>query len=155
MFNVGDKVFYPRHGAGIIVEREWSEVSGERREYLRIHIPASRLEVRIPLSSAEKLGLRALVGKEELMRILGKSEQWSPKRDVSWKKRFEENLEIIRQGDFKQMAAAFRELYLHNKEKPLNASEKVLLNDMKQLLIGEICMVIGIDEEGAEKLICS
>ncbi|MHB1242687.1 MAG: CarD family transcriptional regulator, partial [Gaiellaceae bacterium] len=38
MFDVGDKVVYPHHGAGTVVKKEKREVLGQTREYLTIQI---------------------------------------------------------------------------------------------------------------------
>ena len=38
MYDVGDKVVYPHHGAGTVVKKEKREVLGEQREYLTIKI---------------------------------------------------------------------------------------------------------------------
>ena len=42
MFEVGDKVVYPQHGAGVVVGRETKTVLGEARDYLTIRIIAAR-----------------------------------------------------------------------------------------------------------------
>ena len=38
MFDVGDKVVYPHHGAGTVEKKEVKVVLGEEREYLTIRI---------------------------------------------------------------------------------------------------------------------
>ena len=38
MFEVGDKVVYPHHGAGTVVKKEKREILGQTREYLTIQI---------------------------------------------------------------------------------------------------------------------
>ena len=38
MFDVGDKVVYPHHGAGTVVSKDVKLVLGEEREYLTIKI---------------------------------------------------------------------------------------------------------------------
>ena len=43
MFEVGDKVVHPHHGAGVVTRRETRVVLGEEREYLTIHIPLTDL----------------------------------------------------------------------------------------------------------------
>ena len=39
LFQIGDKVFYPMHGAGIIKAIEEREVLGKTEEYCIINIP--------------------------------------------------------------------------------------------------------------------
>ena len=49
LFQIGDKVFYPLHGAGIINAIEEKEVLGKTQEYYVIHIPISKMDVMIPI----------------------------------------------------------------------------------------------------------
>ncbi|HCO19430.1 MAG TPA: hypothetical protein DIT39_07535, partial [Tissierellales bacterium] len=39
MFQIGDRIVYPMHGAGIIEDIEIKEILGERREYFIIRMP--------------------------------------------------------------------------------------------------------------------
>ena len=48
MFEVGDKVVHPHHGAGVVTRREARVVLGEEREYLTIHIPLTDLLLNVP-----------------------------------------------------------------------------------------------------------
>ena len=49
MYNVGDKVVYPHHGAGTVVKKEKREVLGEKREYLTIKILHNDMTVQVPV----------------------------------------------------------------------------------------------------------
>ena len=48
MFDIGDKVVYPHHGAGTVVRKEKREVLGEVREYLTIQILHNDMTVNVP-----------------------------------------------------------------------------------------------------------
>ena len=58
MLDVGDKVVYPMHGAGIIEAVEQHEVMGERRNYFILTMPYGGMRVMIPLDNVENVGLR-------------------------------------------------------------------------------------------------
>ena len=55
LYNVGDKVVYPHHGAGTVVKQEEREVLGEKREYLTIQILHNDMTVQVPADNAEKV----------------------------------------------------------------------------------------------------
>ena len=58
MFEVGDKVVYPHHGAGTVVKKEKREILGQTREYLTIKILHNDMTVNVPAENAEQVGLR-------------------------------------------------------------------------------------------------
>ncbi|MGI9187897.1 MAG: CarD family transcriptional regulator, partial [Gaiellales bacterium] len=74
MFNVGDRIVYPQHGAGIIDGIEKRTVLGEEVEYLTIRIIADDLVVRIPVNRVDELGLRRVMdqkGANAVLAVLG------------------------------------------------------------------------------------
>ena len=61
MYEVGDKVVYPHHGAGRIMKIEEKEVLGELRSYLTIQILHNDMTVMVPVENADRAGLRRVV----------------------------------------------------------------------------------------------
>ena len=49
LYEVGDKVVYPHHGAGKIMKIERKEVLGQRRDYLTIQILHNDMTVMVPV----------------------------------------------------------------------------------------------------------
>ena len=64
VFDVGDKVVYPHHGAGTVVSKDVKLVLGEKREYLTIKILHNEMTVNVPMDNAEKVGLRWVIDQE-------------------------------------------------------------------------------------------
>ena len=92
MFDVGDKVFYPQHGAGIVVDRKVETVLGTEREYLTIRVLASDMTVRVPIDRAEDAGLRRVVGPDEVGEIIGVlTSPTTPTIDGTWTNRLRHN----------------------------------------------------------------
>ncbi len=52
MYDVGEKVVYPHHGAGTVVKKEVREVLGDKREYLTIQILHNDMTVNVPCENA-------------------------------------------------------------------------------------------------------
>ncbi len=48
MYNVGDNVVYPMHGAGVIVAIEEREILGEKQKYYIMALPIGDMKVMIP-----------------------------------------------------------------------------------------------------------
>ena len=57
-FNIGDKVVYPMHGAGIIEAIEEKEVLGEKQTYYIMKLPIGDMKVMIPTDNVAEIGLR-------------------------------------------------------------------------------------------------
>ena len=48
MFNIGEKVVYPMHGAGLIETIEEKQILGETRSYYIIRIKHGNMQVMVP-----------------------------------------------------------------------------------------------------------
>ena len=69
MFNIGDKIVYPMHGAGTIDSIEEKDILGEKQAYYIIKMPGE-VKVMIPTSKAEQVGVRNIIGKEEASKVM-------------------------------------------------------------------------------------
>ena len=62
MFNVGDKIVYPMHGAGTIDSIEEKDILGEKQSYYILKMPGE-VKVMVPISTAEQHGIRNVIDK--------------------------------------------------------------------------------------------
>ena len=69
MYNVGDKVVYPMHGAGVIDSIEEKEVLGEKQSYYILKMPGE-VKVMVPTDKAEQIGVRNVIGKDEAEKVI-------------------------------------------------------------------------------------
>ena len=60
MFNIGDKVVYPMHGAGIIEGIEEKDILGEKQNYYIIKMPGE-VKVMVPTAKATDVGVRDII----------------------------------------------------------------------------------------------
>ena len=70
MFEVGDKVVYPMHGAGIIESIEEREILGEKQSYYVLKFPVGDMKVMIPTTNVEQIGIREVVSDEEVDKVV-------------------------------------------------------------------------------------
>ena len=70
LFNIGDKVVYPLHGAGVIESIEEKEILGERQKYYIMKMPIGNMKVMVPMRSVKSIGLREVVDEETVTRVL-------------------------------------------------------------------------------------
>ena len=67
MFEIGEKIFYPMHGAGVIVDIQEKEILNQVEKFYVAKMPGE-VKLMLQVKSAENLGLRPLVSEEEANR---------------------------------------------------------------------------------------
>lgn len=154
MFQIGDKIFYPMHGAGIIEAIEEKEILGNRQKYYVINITLKNIKVMIPVDKTEQLIIREVVEPEILENVLYlmRTREIDPSTH-SYQQRQRTNVEKIKSGDIYEEARVICELTSLSKTKKLGMGDKIMLNNARQMLISELMLVKGIPEETAEKIL--
>ncbi|HEY3315088.1 MAG TPA: CarD family transcriptional regulator [Bacillota bacterium] len=149
MFNVGDKVVYPMHGAGIIEAIEEKEVLGATQRYYIMRLPIGEMKVMIPTDNVIEIGLREIITEEEVQKVFEILRAQKSKMSTNWNRRYRANMEKIKSGDVYEVAEVVRNLTLRDKEKGLSTGERKMLENARQILVSELVLAKGIDEEAA------
>lgn len=152
MFNIGDKIVYPMHGAGTIDAIEEKNILGEKQNYYIIKMPGE-VKVMVPTDKAEEVGVRNIINKEDaakVMSILGENET---EMSQNWNKRYRDNMDKMKSGDIYEVADVVRNLSFKQKEKGLSTGEKKMLNNAKQILVSELVLAEHAPQEEVEKLV--
>src|SRR6476659_4595958 len=123
VYEIGDQVVYPHHGAGKVLKKEQKEVLGEKREYLTIKILHNDMTVMVPCCNADKAGLR----------------------------RVKHNREKIKTGDVFELAEVVRNLAIRESEKGLSTGEKQMYTRAKKILASELMYALEMEEGEAEE----
>jgi CarD family transcriptional regulator len=108
----------------------------------------------VPASSVEEVGIRNLIGKdqvEEVLRILRKG-RITDGAD-NWSRRFKANSEKLKSGDIQMVAEVVRNLSIRDRQKGLSTGERRMLNRARRILSGEIAVALKLDNEGAEAVL--
>ncbi len=149
MFNVGDRVVYPMHGAGVIESIEEKEVLGERQKYYIMRLPIGDMKVMIPLENVGDIGLREVINEAEVSKVFELLEGDQSKMSSNWNRRYRANMEKIKTGDIYEVAEVVRNLYIRDIRKGLSTGERKMLDSAKQILISELVLAENTDEEEA------
>ena len=140
MFNIGDKVVYPMHGAGVIESIEEKEILGQKQKYYIMKMPVGDIQVMVPTDSAEKVGLREVIRCEDADRVLNVLSSEQTVMNANWNKRYRENMDRIKNGKILEVAEVVKNLAHKSSDKGLSAGEKKLYNNAKQILISELVL---------------
>lgn len=153
MFQVGDKIVYPMHGAGTIVGIEEKEVLGEKQQYYIMKLPLGEMKVMIPIDKIEEIGVRDVIDAEEADNVFKLLKGEQSKMSQNWNRRYRANMEKIKTGDIYEVTEVVRNLTLRDMEKGLSTGEKKMLNNARQILISELVLAKDMSEEEIEKKI--
>lgn len=152
MFNVGDKVVYPMHGAGVIESIEERAIGNERQAYYTIKMPGE-VKVMVPTAKAEEIGVRNIIDKKSAEKVIKVLEHESTEMSMNWNKRYRDNMEKMKTGNIYEVADIVRNLSFKQKEKGLSTGEKKMLLNAKQILISELVLVEQKDASEIENLV--
>ena len=152
MFNIGDKIVYPMHGAGTIDAIEEKNILGEKHNYYIIKMPGE-VKVMVPTDKAEEVGVRNIINKEEAAKVMSVLGQNETEMSQNWNKRYRDNMDKMKSGDIYEVADVVRNLSFKQKEKGLSTGEKKMLNNAKQILVSELVLAEHASQEEVEKLV--
>jgi len=155
MYNIGDKIVYPMHGAGIIEQIEEKVILGERREYYVLRVPCGDMKIMIPVDKSDDIGVRAVITPEEMEEVLAILRGESTDMSNNWNRRYRENTDKLKTGDAREVAEVVRNLLRTDREKTLSTGEKKMLSSARQILVSEMILASNLDPAEADKLIGS
>ena len=123
MFQVGDKVVHPMHGAGIIDSIVQRKVAGQVQEYYQLKLSVGNMVVMVPTDNTKA---------EELM-----SEMEGIEVDMTqnWNRRYRENMVRLKSGDLLEVARVVKGLRQREGQRGLSNGERKMLHTAKQILI--------------------
>ena len=153
MFKIGDKVVYPMHGAGIIEAIEEKEVLGTKRKYYIMRMPIGNMKVMVPLDNVQQVGLRSVVGIEDIEAVMGLLRQQDTEMSTNWNHRYRANMEKIKSGDIFEVAEVVRNLLHRDKDKGLSTGERKMLENARQILVSEMVLAQDKEEEQVESFL--
>ncbi|MEG1059863.1 MAG: CarD family transcriptional regulator, partial [Clostridia bacterium] len=152
MFNIGDRIVYPMHGAGIIEAIEEKDILGEKQAYYILNMPGE-VKVMVPISRAEEIGVRDVINKETVGNVIKVLEEDKTEMDLNWNKRYRNNMDRMKSGDIYEIADIVRNLSFKQKDRGLSTGEKKMLLNAKQILVSELVLAEQTDQDQIEELV--
>jgi len=154
MFNEGDKISYPMHGAGYIKSIEDKMFLEELRSYYILKFSEGDIKVHVPVQNASKAGLRDIISSEEYDKVIASFGDDSALEESSnWNRRNRENLEKMKSGNVFEIAAVIKSLLKRESLKTLSSSEKKMLGTSMQILVSELALASDKKEDEVKKII--
>ena len=88
LFQIGDKVVHPMHGAGIVESIVQKKVNGVMRDYYVLKLPVRAMVVMIPTENSEEIGVRPIVDREQADRVLEEIGSLQVEMTQNWNRRY-------------------------------------------------------------------
>ena len=152
MFNVGDYIVYPMHGAGTIDAIEEKDILGEKQSYYILKMPGE-VKVMVPVDKAEKVGVRNIIDETSAEKVFEILEEDQTEMSTNWNKRYRDNMDKMKSGDIYEVADVVRNLSFKQKEKGLSTGEKKMLINAKQILVSELVLAEHSSYEEMEGIV--
>jgi CarD family transcriptional regulator len=153
VFEVGETVVYPHHGAAKIEEIKMRTIKGEEKMYLKLKVAQGDLTIEVPAENVDLVGVRDVVGKEGLEHVFDVLRAEFTEEPTNWSRRYKANLEKLASGDVIKVAEVVRDLWRRDHDRGLSAGEKRMLAKARQILISELALAEKTDEEKAASVL--
>jgi len=151
-FKVGDKAVYPAHGVGEVTAIENRSIGGMEQTFYILRILENGMKIMVPTNNVRQVGLREVISKskvDKVFKIL--REKTLSVETTTWNRRYREYMEKIKTGSVFEVAEVLRDLYILKIDKDLSFCELKLLDTARGLLIRELAVARGTNEEEIEK----
>ncbi len=154
MFNKGDKISYPMHGAGVIEAIEERDFLEQKKRFYVLRFSDGDIKVHVPVENAEKAGLRNIITTDECHHVIESFKTYDDAEESSnWNRRNRENLEKMKSGNVYEIASVIKSLLKRETQKNLSSSEKKMLGTSMQILVSELALASNKKDEEVRKII--
>ena len=151
MYQIGDKVVHPMHGAGVIDSIVRKKVAGKVQDYYLLKLSTGSMMVMIPTEHSDEIGVRPVVSGQEATHILSEMEDIQVEMTANWNHRYRENMERLKSGDLLEVARVIKGLSARDAKRGLSTGERKMLHAAKQILISELVLAQSMPYEAVEE----
>lgn len=153
LFEVGETVVYPHHGAATIIEVKERVIKGETKKYLKLNVTQGDLVIEVPADNVDLVGVRDVIDQEGLDQVFEVLRAPFTEEPTNWSRRYKANLEKLASGDVIKVSEVVRDLWRRDQDRGLSAGEKRMLAKARQILESELALAEKVDEEKAAALL--
>lgn len=124
-------------------------ILGKRKDCYVMEIQGSKMKVMIPVEKAEDVGIRPIIDKKDVKKVLNLLKKDEVDTEEDWKIRYQNNMNKIKSGSIYEVADVCRNLYRRANGKELSIMERKLYESAYNLVKMEIALSKGVSQEEA------
>ena len=155
MYQVGDKVVHPMHGAGVIDSIVQRKVSGHVQEFYLLKLSVGNMVVMVPTDNTGEIGMRPVVSDTRAEELMSEMEDIEVDMTQNWNRRYRANMVRLKSGDLLEVARVVKGLLRRDSQRGLSNGERKMLHTAKQILISELVLAQSLPYETVESSINS
>ncbi|KQQ01604.1 CarD family transcriptional regulator [Rathayibacter sp. VKM Ac-2803] len=153
LFEVGETLVYPHHGAVTITGLEKRSVKGVEKTFMTMNVHTSELTITLPVENAELVGVREIIDDAGVQAVYDVLRSDVAEEASNWSRRFKANQEKMASGSVYRVSEVVRDLWRREQAGGVSAGEKRMLLKARQILVSELSLALkGTDEEASAKL---
>jgi CarD family transcriptional regulator len=146
-FKVGDKAVYPAQGVAEVIRIEEKDIAGCRQRFYVLRILDTDRKVMVPVGNAGAVGLRQVIGEEEVLELLDILREPPLTVDTqTWNRRYRGFMDKIKTGSIYDVAEVLRDLTHIRMSKSLSFGERRMLETARALIVKEMAVARGTSE---------
>jgi CarD family transcriptional regulator len=149
IFEVGETVVYPHHGAATITAVTTRTIKGEDKKYITLDVHGSDLVVELPIDNAELVGVRDVIDDAGVQAVYAVLQGEAEEEVSNWSRRFKANTEKMGSGDVYRVSEVVRDLWRRDQRAVLSAGEKRMLIKSRQIVVSELSLALAANEADA------
>ncbi|HJC12569.1 MAG TPA: CarD family transcriptional regulator [Candidatus Agathobaculum intestinigallinarum] len=153
MFQIGDKVVHPLHGAGVIEDIVERTIDGAPAQYYALKLALDDTQIFIPTDACDKLGVRPVCSREQASALLRQLDSVTRGESKGWNQRYRENMLHIRSGNLLEVAQVIKDLSAREHERGLSTGEKKMLASARHILESELAFALGQTPQAIAEII--
>ena len=150
MYQVGDKVVHPMHGAGVIDSIVQRKVAGKLEDYYLLKLSVGSMTVMIPTGNTGEIGVRPIVSGKEAEDLIDAMKDIEVDMTQNWNRRYRENMVRLKSGDLLEVARVVKGLLIREGQRGLSNGERKMLHTAKQILISELVLAQSLPYKTVE-----
>ncbi|AFZ68363.1 CarD family transcriptional regulator [Deinococcus peraridilitoris] len=148
----GDQVVYPKHGPGVVRAITQRSVGGEVRPYYDIELRTGGMQVLVPVEKASALGLRRVLTKDEVPRLLSVLQGPDTQLPSAFPPRHRLQQAILEGGQLYEVAQLAGTLARRQLHRGLASSELSAFQQAKKAVVLELAVALDLSEAEAARL---
>jgi CarD family transcriptional regulator len=150
IFEVGQTLVYPHHGAATITHVVVRQLRGVDTTYITLAVNTSDLVISLPATSIEAVGLRDVIDGDGVTAVYAVLRGGVSDESSNWTRRFKANQEKIASGNIYAISEVVRDLSRRQDTLGLSSGEKTMLVHARRVVVTELALALGVPESAAE-----
>lgn len=153
MYQIGDRIVHPMHGAGMIEDIIKKDIDGEEREYYVLKLPVGDMVILVPTGSIEQIGVRDVIDALRADEVIHSVETAEIDMTRNWSRRYHENVLRLKSGDLDEVVKVIKGLTLREYQHGLSTGERKMLHSARNILLSELVLAKNTSFEEMETVL--